>query len=115
MDIKSVKHGSGNFAEIMLHSLLRAYALLFRVPEKSARAGIHGGHQHEAGRIVNGVAGARHGDVAVFERLAEHLKHAAAEFGQLVQKEHTARGQAHLAGLWATPLQTASALRMTPL
>lgn len=69
----------------------------------SARAGIHGGHQHEAGRIVNGVAGARHRDVAVFERLAEHFKHAAAEFGQLVQKEHTARGQAHLAGLRLAP------------
>ena len=43
-------------------------------------------------------AGPADGDLAVLERLAQHLEHVAAELGQLVEEEHAVVRQRHLAG-----------------
>jgi hypothetical protein len=63
-----------------------------------ARTGVHGRHQHEAGRKIHRGRGPGHRDLARFQGLAQHLQHAFFELGQLVQKQHPVVGQAHLAG-----------------
>jgi hypothetical protein len=50
-----------------------------------------------AGRVGERGGGAGDGELAVFERLAQHFQHLALELGQLVQEEDTMVGQAHLA------------------
>jgi hypothetical protein len=73
-----------------------------------AGTGVHGRHQHEAGREVHRGRGPGDRDLAGFQGLAQHLQHAFFELGQLVQKQHPVVGQAHLARTWARcPLRSA--------
>lgn len=47
------------------------------------------------------MVGARHGDLAVLQRLPQRIQHARIEFGQLVEKQHALMRQRDLAGLGA--------------
>ena len=58
LHVHAVEKRPGDAAEIALHLSRCTHAGACRMIVIPARAGIHGGHQHEAGRIVNGVAGA---------------------------------------------------------
>ena len=58
------------------------------VAEVAARAGVHRRDELEARGKIRLARGARDGDAARFERLAQHLEHVAAEFRQLVEEEH---------------------------
>ena len=67
------------------------------IAAEPARAGVHGGHQHEASRIGERREGAGDRDVAVLQRLPQHLEHVALELRQLIEEEHAVVRQAHLA------------------
>jgi len=51
--------------------------------------GIHGAYQHEGGRVGEAGGGARDGDLAVFEGLAQHLQYVFFEFRQFVEEKQT--------------------------
>jgi hypothetical protein len=68
------------------------------IAQVAARAGVHGGHQHEAGREGGRVEGARDGHLAGLQGLAQHLQAAAVELGQFVEEQHAVVGHADLAG-----------------
>jgi hypothetical protein len=76
-----------------------------RIAEEAARARIHRRHQHDAGGKSKRSFHARDGDFQILERLAQHLQHVFAKFGQFVEEEHTMMGQADL----ARPRQRAAA------
>ena len=63
---------------------------------ESARAWIHRGDKHEAGRIVNGIFGAGYGDMTVFERLTHHFEHLTGKFRELIEKKHSVVGKGNL-------------------
>ena len=71
----------------------------------AAGTGVHGGNEHERAGILYAVAGARDGYLAVFERLAQHLKRLLRELGQLVEEQYPVVSQRHFArhGLVGAP------------
>src|SRR5437879_6754380 len=66
--------------------------------EISAGAGVHRTDQLESRRILGLARGARNGDAAGFERLAQGFEYLAVEFRQLVQKQHAVVRQRYFAG-----------------
>ena len=60
--------------------------------------GIHGGDQHERGRIGQTAGGPADGHLTIFEGLAQHFEDVLLELGQLVEKEHAVVGQTDLTG-----------------
>jgi hypothetical protein len=54
--------------------------------EIAARAGVHRRDQLEARRKIGLACGTRDGDVAGFKRFAQHFKHVARKFRQLVEE-----------------------------
>jgi hypothetical protein len=64
----------------------------------AARAGVHRGHQDEAGGIADGAARAGQADGPVLERLAKHLEDVSPVLRQLVEEQHPVVREAHLAG-----------------
>ena len=79
--------------EVFLDHARRADACFGGMVVVPAGARVHGGDEHEAGRVFYRKAGAGDGDHALFEGLAQHLQHRAFEFGQLIEEEHTVMGQ----------------------
>ena len=75
----------------------RAFAGVPGIAEVAARTRVHRRHQHEAGGERRRVQGARDGDVALLQRLAQHLQTAAMELRQLVEEENAVMGQRDLA------------------
>ena len=59
---------------------------------------IHGPHQQEAGREVDGAAGAPDPDDVLFEWLTERVEHGGRKLPQLVEEEDSGVGQRDLAG-----------------
>ena len=57
-------------------------------------AGIHGGHEHETGRIGDGGAGPGDGHAFVFHGLAHDLQHVLAKFGPFLQEKDPVMGEA---------------------
>ena len=78
--------------------MLAAAALSLLAAVEAARAGVHAGHQHEAGLVLRLAADAGHRYHTIFERLAQGFEGIAAELRQLVQEQHAVVGQADLAG-----------------
>ena len=67
------------------------------VAEVATGAGVHGGDEHEVGGVVGADGGARDGDLAVFEGLAEGLEDGARVFGELVEEEDAVVGEGDFA------------------
>src|SRR5947207_929842 len=63
----------------------------------AAATGVGRGDELEARGEIRDAAGARDGDAAVLERLAQRLEHVLLELRQLVQEQHPAVGERHLA------------------
>ena len=80
-----------------MHLLRRARARLHGVGEEPARTRVHRGHQLEPGREGHGPRRARNAHQALFERLAQHVEHAAIELRGLVEKQHPVMCEADLA------------------
>ena len=62
-----------------------------------AAAGIYRRDQHEARRIGDAVIGARDGDFAGLERLAQRIENLRLEFRKLVEKQHAVMRELELA------------------
>lgn len=93
MDIYAVDQGSGNPFLITGDGGRGAGALLNRVAEKAAGAGVHGGYQHEIGGKGEGALGPADGDGFILQRLAEHLQDPAAELGEFIQEKDSPVGK----------------------
>ena len=76
----------------------------------AAAAGIHRGHELEAGGIADAVVGPAIDDFAGFQRLAQTVEHLGLELRQLVEKQHAMMGERHLAGRALLPPPTRAAI-----
>ena len=97
MDIDTVQQRAGNLGPVPLDLGIGALAFPLGIGKKAAGAGIHGRHQHEAGRIGQGGDGPGDGHLTVFQGLAQHFQHILLEFRQLIQEKHAVVGQADFA------------------
>ena len=96
-DVDAVEHGAGDAALVARRRVGGADALARGVAAVAAGAGVLGGHEGEAGGEGGGRARAADGDRAVLQRLAQHLQHLRAEFGQLVEEEDAVVAERDLA------------------
>lgn len=71
---------------------------MFLVAQISARAGVHGRHEHDVTGIFQGHGSTRDGHPALFQGLAQDFEDVLLEFGELVQKKHAPVGQGELSG-----------------
>ena len=97
MDVDAVEQGTRHTGEVALDAERSADAVVLRIAEVAAGTGIHRRGEHEARRIAQAHRGARDRHDAVLHRLAQHLEHVLAELGKLVQEQHAAVREAHLA------------------
>ena len=93
MDVDAVEEGTGDLVHVTLNLTWRTHAVVVGVAIVAAGTGVHGGHEHKGGRVGHAVFGTRHGDDAVFQRLAHDLEDATLELRQLVEEEYTIVGQ----------------------
>ena len=98
VQVNAVQQGTGDLFRILCHFTVRAGAFSGGVAPPAAAAGVHGAHQLEPGRKVQGAARAGHGHLAVLQRLPHGLQHIPVEFRQLVQKQHAVVGKGDLTG-----------------
>ena len=98
LDVDTVEQGARDLGAVALDLQRRADAFLLGIGKEATGAGIHGGDEHETRRVVDRPHGARHGDVAVFQRLAHDFENIAPELRQLVEKEHPVVRQGNFAG-----------------
>ena len=97
LQVDAVEQRARYLGQVLLALVGCAYARLLGVAVVAAGAGVHAGHEHKRGWVLDGILGPRDVDEAVFQGLAHHLEHAAVELGQLVEKEHAVVSQAYLA------------------
>lgn len=97
LDIDAVQQRAGDAALVTLDDVRRAAADAADVAVVAARAGVHRGDQLEMRGEVGLPRGARNGDAARFQRLAQHVQHIARELGELVEKQHAPVRQRNLA------------------
>ena len=64
----------------------------------AAAARVHRRDQLDTGREGDVGIGARHGDLAGFQRLAQRIEHRALELWQFIEEQHAKMGEADLAG-----------------
>lgn len=81
----------------MDHGLL-AVAAVGGIAEVTARTGVAGGNQHEAGGKCDDAGGFGYCDGAVFERLPEYFQDRAREFGDFIEEQDATVSQSDLPG-----------------
>ena len=98
VDIDAVEQRAADLAEVVLDLAGRAAAFAGGIAVEAALAGIHGGHQHEAGGEAERHGGAGDAERAIFQRLAEHFENVARKLREFVEEEHAVVRQADFAG-----------------
>src|SRR5712691_1275890 len=98
LDIDPIQQRSREPAAVARDLVGRAAAPAAEMSQIPARTGIHCADQLEARRIFGLAGGARDGDAAGFERLAQRFEHPAVELRQLVQKQHAVVREGYFAG-----------------
>ena len=88
MQIDTVHQRPGNFSLILSDLLGAAAAGADTVAEITARARIHGGHQHELGGKSGRDGRTGDGYCPFFERLAQSFERVSFEFRKLVQEKN---------------------------
>jgi hypothetical protein len=90
MQINAIEQRAGQLALVFGGTALICSTLAEKadVARTSAPTGVHRSHQHEARRISDAVIGARDGDFAGFEGLAQRVKHLAGKLRQLVKEQN---------------------------
>ena len=96
--VHPVQHRPGQPRQVPAALQGRARAAVALAVGLSARAGVGGEDQLEAGRIAGDAAGAVQRDVAGLERFAQRLEHAGGELRGLVEEEHSGMGAGDRAG-----------------
>ena len=84
LDVNPIQQRAGDARDIALDLVLCAFAVSARVAEETARAGVHGGDEHEIRGIREGCGRSRDSDVSIFQRLPHDLQHVSAEFREFV-------------------------------
>ncbi len=97
VNVDAVEQRPRDAREIALHADRAAGARVLRIAVVAARAGVHRRRQHEARRIAQAHRRPRDGHHPVLHRLAQHLEHVLAKLGQLIEEQHAAVSEAHLA------------------
>ena len=95
--VDAVEEWAGEFFLIILDLDFGAFTFVGGVAEIAAWAGIHGRDEHKIGGKSGFLVGARDGNSAIFEGLAEGLKDGAGEFGYFIEKENSFVGERDLA------------------
>ena len=90
LQVDTVEQRAGQATAIAQHGVRRAAATAGSMPQVAARAGIHGGDQLKAGRKLGLAGRARNADDARFHGLAQDIEDPALEFGDFIEKQHTA-------------------------
>jgi hypothetical protein len=98
VEIDPVEEGAGDTRPVALDRQRRAGAFVMGIAQIAAGTGIHGGDEHELGRIGEGDGRPGDGDGVVFERLAQRFDDMVAELGEFVEKEDAVVGQGDLTG-----------------
>jgi hypothetical protein len=71
----------------------RAQTFFASIAIMAARAGIHGGDEHDGCRVAQGGIHPSHGHAAVLQRLAQTIQDVPLEFENFIQKKDTMVGQ----------------------
>lgn len=98
LHVDPIQQRAGNLVLIAQDTVRRAAALLDRMPEIAARAGIHGGDQLKLRGEVGLAGGPRNRDAAALQRFPQYFQHAAVELRQFVEEQDTAMGQRNFSG-----------------
>ena len=98
MSIRSSR-GTANPLAVPANLTRRAGALVVWITVVPARTRVHRPDEHEVRRIGHRAVRAGYHHSLVFQRLSQGLQYPVAEFGQLVQEEHTS--VAHRNFTWA--------------
>ena len=96
-EIEAIEQRARELLAIRREPLRRARALDGRIAARAARAHVHRPDELEASREERVAPDARDRDHAVLERLPQRLENGARELGQLVEEQHAAMGERHLA------------------
>ena len=96
--VNAVQQGAGDLLHIPGHLPVRTGAPAGGMAPPSAPAGVHGAYQLEAGGQMQRASGPGHGDLAVFQGLAQGLQNIPVKFRELVQKQHAVVGQGDFPG-----------------
>ena len=97
-DVDAIQQRAGDAAAVARNRVGRAMAAAIAVAGVAAGAGVHRRDQLEARRELRLVRGARNHDAAGLHGFAQYFQHAAVEFGQLVEEQHTVVRQRNFAG-----------------
>ena len=98
VEVDAVQQRAGDLFGVFFRVPVGAGAAAAGMSPPAAAAGIHRADQLEPGGHMQRAAGAGHGDLAVFQRLAHRFQHVPVELRQLVQKQNAVVGQRDLAG-----------------
>ncbi len=92
VDVDAIEQWSREFGEIPPDGKRRAGASAQPIAVVAARTRVEACDQHEVGGVGHRARRARHGDIAILERLAQHFQRRSRKLGQLVQEEDAVGG-----------------------
>ena len=95
--IYTVKKWAGEFLLVVLELTGRACASFLVRAKVAARAGIHGGDEHEVGWVGGVITNVAEGYLVVFERLTQCFEGIAVEFWKFIKIEYAKMGERNLA------------------
>jgi hypothetical protein len=98
VQVDTVQERAGQARAVAFDDVGLADAVVARVPEIPARAGVHRGDEHETGGEAQRCRGAADGDARLLQRLTQGLDDAPVELGQFIEEEHAVVGQRHFPG-----------------
>src|SRR5438093_12929412 len=99
VQIDAVEQWTGDALPISLHLKRSATAFALQVAKIAARTGIHRRNEHQLRGKRDATCRARHGDLPVFERLAQYFQCRSLKLGQLIEKKDAVVGEAHFTGI----------------
>ena len=96
--VDAVEEGAADAGEVVFAAAGGFVAFAGGVAEVAAAAGVHGGDELESGGVGDVGAGAGDGGSSAFQGLAEGFEGGTGEFGEFVEEEDAAVGEADFAG-----------------
>src|SRR6266700_776266 len=99
VQIDAVKQRAGDALPIPLHLKRPATAFALQIAKMAAWTGIHCRNEHQLRGKRDATCRARHGDLPVFERLAQYFQRRSLKLGQLIEKKDAVVGDAYFTGI----------------
>ena len=97
LQVDAIEQRPGKPGPVALDHGRRAAATVLGIALVTAGTGIHRCHQHERRRIGQALRCATDADLAILERLPQHLQDILLELGQFIEEQHPVVSQRHLA------------------